>query len=785
MRPLKRARAPLAAAALAGLLWGCEKPAERSRAEAKPAKTAGVPSAATFVGEEGCAKCHASEAARWKGSHHALAMQEANEATVLGSFRDATFTHYGVTSTFSRKDGRFVVRTDGPDGKLHEYPVAYTFGVYPLQQYLIAFPGGRYQALNVVWDTRPARDGGQRWFHLYPKEPVAHDDPLHWTGIYQNWNHMCAECHSTNVRKGYDAARSAYATTWSEINVSCEACHGPGSRHAAWAGAVRAGRAAAGDADKGLVFALSDPVKASWIFDPATGIARRSVPRTSRAEVEMCGRCHSRRSVVASDYAWGKPLWDTHRPALLDQGLYYADGQIQDEVYEYGSFLQSRMYAAGVTCSDCHNPHDLKVPVSSDRVCAACHQPEKFDTPAHHFHRAGTPGARCTACHMPTRNYMVVHARHDHSFRVPRPDLSARLGTPDACTGCHRGRSAAWAADAASRWWGEKRKKEPHYGEAIEAGREVLPEAAKLLTGVATDANRPAIVRATALTLFAPVGLAMPRPLIESALHDADPAVRAGAVAAASTLDPRERVALLAPLLTDPLRTLRIESARALVQAPQDSMRPSEKSDFAAALHEYVESQQVDADRPEAHLNLGALAAEQGDLSRAEAEYRKALELAPFFGGAYVNLADLFRMQGREAEAEKLLRRGLAASPRDPGVHHALGLALVRARRLPEAISELKKAAELAPDDPHYACVYGLALEPGDPPRARAVLQEAFSRHPGDRELLEALAAVDARAGDFAAAADAVRGLEALAPGDPRTRALAAALPPRARPPGF
>lgn len=773
------------AAGLVVVLSGCKGRSSGTGFVGATAKTAELPRPAmTFVGREACAKCHAPEAARWKGSHHALAMQEANESTVLGNFRDATFTHFGVTSTFSKREGKFFVKTDGPDGKLHEYPIAYTFGVYPLQQYLIAFPGGRYQALNVCWDARPAGEGGQRWFHLYPKEEVAHDDPLHWTGPYQNWNFMCAECHSTNVRKGYSAASNSYATTWSEIDVSCEACHGPGSRHAAWGEAVRAGKAAAGDADKGLAFALGETPRASWVVDPSTGIAKRSVPRTSHAEIEMCGRCHARRSVAAADYEWGRPLLDTHRPALLDRGLYYADGQIQDEVYEYGSFLQSKMYASGVSCSDCHNPHDLKVPVSPDRVCALCHQPEKFDTPRHHFHKAGSTGARCTACHMPTRNYMVVHARHDHSFRVPRPDLSTALGTPDACTGCHRDRKAAWAAATALNWWGGKRRERPHYGEAIRAGRDILPGAGKMLGELAGDTARPAIVRSTALTLFTPTAAAVPRTLLAPALGDADPLVRLGAVAAASTLEPPDRMALLSPLLRDPILTVRIEAARFLASVPKDLMTSSDRTDLAAALSDYVKSQQVDADRAEAHVNLGALAAEQGDLARAEAEYRKALELAPFFGAASVNLADLFRQQGRELEAEKLLRQGLAASPLDPGVHHALGLALVRVKRLPEAVAELEKAAELAPDDPHYACVYGLALEPGNPSRARAVLEKAQSRHPGDRELLEALAAVHARAGDWTATADAIRKLEALAPGDPRTRALVEGLPPRARPQG-
>lgn len=726
----------------------CARGPERAAAPSSSPTAVPTPLAAkaTFVGRGACARCHAEEDRRWRGSHHDLAMQEANEKTVLGDFDDATFTHFGVTSTFFRKNGRFWVRTDGPDGKLHEYPIAYTFGVDPLQQYLIAFPGGRYQALNVCWDTRPESRGGQRWFHLYPKEPVAHDDPLHWTGPYQNWNFMCAECHSTNVKKGYEAASNTYATTWSELDVSCEACHGPGSAHVAWADAVAAGKARKDDRDRGMAVALRDPGgPAEWIFDPKTGIAKRSIPRTSQTEIETCARCHARRSVVAANYVYGQPLLQTHRPALLTEGTYYADGQIEDEDYEYGSFLQSKMHAAGVSCSNCHNPHDLKVAGSADRVCAGCHQPDRFDTPKHHFHKANSRGASCTACHMPTRDYMVVHARHDHSFRIPRPDLTVSIGTPNACTGCHRNRPPQWAADAALRWWGDRVRKEPHYGEILHAGREELAGAAAGLAAYVSDGTKPGIRRASAAALLGggegdptATGAALSR-----AAADPDPLVRLGAAEGIEGLPPDARAQLAAPLLRDPVLTVRIEAARALLGVPREAMSAAERADFDAALAEYVKSQNVDADRAEAHLNLAAVALARGDLAAAEAEYRTALARSPALGAAWANLADLYRAQGRDDEAEKTLRQGLAAAPHDPGLHHALGLTLVRRKRLAEAVKELRVAAEIPPERPHFVYVYGVALDAaGRTGEALKVLEAARSRHPGDRELAEAIAAL-------------------------------------------
>ena len=438
----------------------------------------------------------------------------------------------------------------------------------------------------------------------------------------------------------------------------------------------------------------------------------------------------------------------TYRPALLTEGLYFADGQIQDEVYEYGSFLQSKMHAAGVTCSNCHNPHDLKVPVSADRVCATCHLPEKFATPAHTFHKAGSTGSSCVSCHMTTRDYMVVHARHDHSFRVPRPDLSVAIGTPNACTQCHRNKSNAWAAEAALRWWGDKARAEPHYGQIMYAAREELASAEEALQQLVGDSARPAIRRATAASMLAHGGGATSTAALSRALADPDPLVREGALTAAEAIAPAERLPLVSPLLRDPIRTVRIDAARTLASVPKEQMNSSEHADFEAALAEYVQSQLVDSDRAEAHLNLAGVYVEQGELDRAEAEYKTALALMPALGGTYVNFADLYRQKGRDDEGERILRQGLERAPQDPGIHHALGLALVRQKRMGEALKELQKAAQLPPERPRYAYVYAVALDSvGQGGRALEVLRSAHAGHPGNREILAALAVVQREGG--------------------------------------
>ena len=336
-----------------------------------------------YIGRAACASCHPAQAALWEGSHHDLAMQEANEETVLGDFNGTQFSHAGVTSRFFRRDGKFMVRTDGPDGRLTDYEIAYTFGVEPLQQYLIEFPGGRYQALSICWDARPASQGGQRWFHLYPDEDISHDDELHWTGPNQNWNYMCAECHSTKLEKNYQLEGDRFRTSWSEIDVSCEACHGPGWQHAAWA-KEQGGQAAGRGGSMGLAVKLGEEDAVQWVFDSQTGTAHRQAPPQSRAEIEACARCHSRRAALSTEYAHGKPLMDTHRPALLEETLYFADGQIRDEVYVYGSFVQSKMHSQGVTCSDCHDPHkQASLPVRKGSAegrprCRSCRPAERI-----------------------------------------------------------------------------------------------------------------------------------------------------------------------------------------------------------------------------------------------------------------------------------------------------------------------------------------------------------------------------------------------------------------------
>lgn len=728
----------------------------------------------TFVSGTRCTGCHPNEAESFGKSHHVRAMEVAGERTVLGDFGNARFTQRGATSTFFRREGRFLVRTEGPDGKPGEFEIAYTFGFTPLQQYLVPFPDGRLQALGVAWDSRPRSMGGQRWFSLYADRKLSAGDPLHWTGREQTWNFQCAECHSTDLRKSYDLAANRYATRWGELTVACEACHGPGSAHVVWAEA-RAGRAPPRpDPDTGLAVRLGRPEGAWTITDRerSRGVEWRGGLRTT-TEVEMCARCHARRRPIVDPYPYGRPLLDTHVPALLDAPLYHADGQILGEVYEYGSFVQSRMFRAGVTCSDCHEPHSGQLRAPGNALCAQCHLPASFDTPAHHHHRAEAEAARCVSCHMTARTYMRVDPRRDHSFRVPRPDLSAAIGTPNACTSCHRDRPATWAAERLAAWSAPGRTAAPHFGLALDAGRRGLPTAERALVDLAADGRQPAIARATALALLPEFLTPASMRAVEAGLADPDGLVRMAALTAIEALPPDRRAALAGPRLRDPVRAVRLAAARVLAGTPRQTLVEGYRADRDHALAELIQSELVNAERPEAHLNLANLHARLGRPADAESALRTALRLDPRFIPALVSMADLFRAQGRDADGEHVLLQALGIAPDDAEALHALGLLRVRQGRRAEAVELLRRAAAARPDSVRFSYVYAVALQSAaNLDRAVRVLEEAHRRRPADRDVLLALTTYVAERGDARAALGYAEELASLVPDDGDVRRL-------------
>ncbi|SDU31340.1 tetratricopeptide repeat protein [Halopseudomonas salegens] len=702
------------------------------------------PAEATFVGSPACAACHQTAFDHWQASQHARAMAPASPATVLGDFAANPFEYQGITTQFSRSGDDFIVRTDGPDGQLQDYPVQYTFGVDPLQQYLLDLGDGRLQALSVAWDTRPEEQGGQRWFHIYPDEAVTHQHLLHWARPSQNWNFMCADCHVTDYRKGYDPAGNRFQPGWSELGVGCEACHGPGSEHLRWA-------AGADDLEAyGLTLQLDQRQGLDWYFQLEAVTASPRQPTAEHKEQTLCAQCHSLRSQVSEGFQAGESFFDHYRPELLTDPLYYPDGQQREEVFISASFAQSKMHAAGVTCSDCHDPHSQQLRADGDTLCASCHNADHFDQPSHHFHPTGSSGAQCVNCHMPQTTYMVTDPRRDHQFGIPDPHRSLRLDTPNACVSCHQDQTHAWAAEAVADWYPAGRWQDGHFADvfaAADAGqRHGAMSVQQALGKLLTSEDQPPIIRGSAATRLHPNNQNLDR--LRAGLAHHDPLIRQGSLEAFENVTPDQRQSLL-PLLTDTERSLRSAAARLLSgsQIPVDY-----QADFTRALADYEAELALHADRADALNQSALLRLDQGRAGEAESLWGQALQRDPLHTGSRLNLADLLRAQGREAAAQRLLQEGLTLNPEDGLLYYALGLSLVRQQRYDEALAHLQQAYQLRPGDPRMAYVLAVATEPVAPAQALSLLEEAVTQHRHDPDLLWAAASFHDRHGQSAAA---------------------------------
>ena len=659
-----------------------------------PVSTSETLRTATYTGSETCFECHEAATALWRDSDHAMAMAHATPETVVGDFSDRTLTHFDVTSRMFRDSERFCIETDDADGGMRTFEIRYTLGRRPLQQYLVEFPDGRIQCLPIAWNVRD-----RQWFHLYPDDPVPSSDPLHWTQSSQTWNFMCADCHTTGYEKNFSmdgkmpdsttAERGTYRSTWKELGVGCETCHGPGSIHCeranSWAGIPKG--------------------------NPNYGLVELRSPKPD-AQIDSCAPCHARRRQISADLSPHRPFSDRWAVELPDGELYYVDGQVLSEDFEYTSFVQCRMYHEKVQCGDCHDPHSMNVKFSDNRLCTQCHLSEKYDTEKHHFHKptdhavtspadswAATAfsgelrmrvaeradGTYCTDCHMAAAFYMVCDARPDHAIRVPRPDLTASLGVPNACNACHfdpvKGETPAWADATCEKWYGKTwsdRKRTPHFGEAFDAARRGTPDGEVQLTTLLGRADQRPVVRAAALERLAMyrgraglraatdafsggdenvwVRLAAVRAMENYTpasldLRADDPRTRA---AASEAMDAVERV--LRPRLSDPSEAVRTEAARILAVADASVWSDADRTARSRALDEYTATLHSLADQPAAHVALAILATHCGNMADAESEYLAAIALDCSCFEARMNLAALYDETGQPRKAEPLLR---------------------------------------------------------------------------------------------------------------------------------
>jgi tetratricopeptide (TPR) repeat protein/Zn finger protein HypA/HybF involved in hydrogenase expression len=680
-----------------------------------------------YANDQACVSCHANVYEKWSHSHHALAMQEANATTVLGDFNDTLFTNQGVTTRFYRSGGHFMVQTDGADNTLQDFEISHVFGVYPLQQYLVHFPDGRFQVLDIAWDSRPKEAGGQRWYHLHPDEKIRAENPLHWSGPNLNWNYMCAECHSTNLKKNYDHLSHTYATSYDAINVSCAACHGDSQAHIAWA-----------QTEKGPYVGTDLGLKrqGKWLIG-ADGKPYLD-GAIDRTEVTLCAQCHSRRMQLSDGFHPGEAFEAHHLLATLDAPLYFPDGQIKDEVYVYGSFVQSKMYEAGVTCSDCHDPHTLERKAVGDGVCFRCHSEQKFATPSHHHHPDSAKGGSCIGCHMPSRTYMGIDERNDHSFRIPRPDLTESLGVPNTCNQCHQDKSAAWATQQMYDWYGKVPAGHQQFSLAIHALQEQQQEGPKLLYEVVMS-NAPAIAKATVIPYLGQFPSQQSYALVLQMLRSPQPQIRQAALQALEGYGSQHRLQPLLNALNDPATIVRNEAARQLSALPLGGLDTTTQQTLDTAIADYRETLMFTAERPESLVALGTLEMNQGQTQNAETLFKQALEQQPYYVPAYINYALLLQHTGRDDAGYDLLQNGLLLMDDQSALHQSLGLWYVRHKMMDKGLEQLKRAAVLSPDDAQSQYLYAVALASIDLPSAIVVLEDFTKQHSGHLPTLEAL----------------------------------------------
>lgn len=727
-----------------GIIYSCSQKDQESDSYLQGQQGA---AGTTFVGDQECQTCHWKEAEAWKGSHHHRAMDNATEESVLGDFSDVTFTHRGETYRFYRQGEKYMAEAPGPDGKQVDYEIAYTFGWEPLQQYLVDFGKGKFQALTVAWDTEK-----KQWFSLYSDEDIKPGDWLHWTGGAMNWNTMCADCHSTNLQQNYIVSADSFHTTWSGINVNCEACHGPGKSHVEFMNSEQAEQAAI------------DRIRQDLKMTGST---------TQVEQVNLCARCHALREKLTGNYDHAGKFLDYFNPALPHPGSYFADGQIKEEVYVFGSFLQSKMYKNGISCTDCHNPHTLKLKanVTNNTLCLQCHQSQTYNTPRHHFHKINTEASQCISCHMPGRYYMQVDFRRDHSFRVPRPDLSRKFGTPNACNQCHNDKPAEWAARAIEKWYGKDRSY--HFSETLAKAHETGSQAVPQLGELIADTSQPAIARAVAVWYLGQFPTQKGVDLLEKALEYDNRLIRNSAARALSVLPADMKKNALTEALDDSLLAVRLAAAGGLAEFSAADIPFGMKQRFNEAMQEYREYLNVNRYFPQGQMNRAQFFEKQGQLEKAINAYRKTLEKDPYFNPARINLAYLYNRQGKNAEAEDLLNTVIEQEPSYGPAYYSLALLLAEENRLKEAVSNFEKAADRMPGNARVR--YNLAISYqtlNQPEEAESAYLQAIDLVPGNPDYRYGICTLYIQQEEYQKALPHARKLTKLQPDNPQIQNL-------------
>ena len=641
------------------------------------------PSAAVnkYVGDQACKSCHASQYNDWLSSDHFKAMQPANDSTVEGDFNNKSYTADGITSRFFKKDDKYFINTQGDDNKYHDYEVKYTFGYNPLQQYLIAFPGGRLQAARQDWDTKK-----KKWFHQYAGQKIPAHDWLHWTGNAQNWNTMCAICHSTNLQKNYNFEKDTYHTTYSVMTVSCESCHGAGLKHI--------------DYIKSSAYKNGEKVKNSYL---------QMVKNSSQlTQINTCAPCHSRRSEISADKLVSSELMDDYIPQLPTKEFFYADGQANDEDYTYASFLQSKMYNRGVMCSNCHNPHSGKILFAGNQLCMQCHA-KKYDDFSHTFHQAGTIASECKSCHMPGKVYMGNDLRYDHTFRVPRPDLSVKYGTPNACNNCHSDKTATWTANAITKWYGQNRAY--HFAEDLIPASKENANSEGHIMHLLNDTATPAIIKATALYYLKDINTNNSAQTLIKELQDKNAQIRYQALRSLANFPVEVWLNVTGPALSDKVRAVRIAAADLYITIPPGQVPSAYYSAFSSAKNELEKYTLYQTDFATGDALAGDYYLKLNDYYNAEKFYLLGLKKDTAMNYARLNLSVLYNIKGENNKALKVLQDALLTDSKNDRIYFNMALLYNEMKNPVKAQECLAKAVALKTQNPRVYYNYGLLLE--------------------------------------------------------------------------
>jgi tetratricopeptide (TPR) repeat protein len=667
-----------------------------------------------YIGSANCKTCHEKEFNEWKMSDHFKAMQAVNDSSVAGNFNNQIFIADGVKNVFFRKDGKYFINTQSEDGSNRNYEVKYTFGYFPLQQYLIEFPNGKMQAARTSWDAK-----NKKWFHQYPGQKIQPHDWLHWTGNAQNWNTMCAVCHSTKLQKNYNTEKDGYTTTYSEINVSCESCHGAGKLHADYIN---------GDYKKG------NKIAGSYLKLVA---ADEQV-----AQINTCAPCHARASAISSNSfnaeMQSNELLDYLIPESPTTENYHADGQANNEDYIYTSFAESKMFYRGVKCSNCHNPHSGKLIRTGNLVCMQCHTPE-HNTSTHTFHATGSAGAECKNCHMPGKAYMGNDMRFDHTFRVPRPDLSVKYNMPNACNNCHTNKSAQWASDAVIKWYGKNRKYS--FAEDLIPGSKTGTPAETHLLQLMADTSVPAIVQSAAVKYLGEHHSNSSVNSLLQSLHHTDAIVRYQTLNSLTNFPSSVWMNAAGNLLSDKVKAVRIAAAQLYCVLPDNEIPSSFFAAYTSAKKELENYLSYQTDFAVGNVMLGDYFLKTKNYTGAEKFYKKALQKDSNMNYVRLNLSSVYNINSKNKDALNILLEAQKIDPKNDRIYYNLALLYVEMGNKQEAAVAFEKAITLHTVNPRLFYNYGLLLDGmGNIKKSIAVFRQGLIIEPQNPDLNYVLA---------------------------------------------